>query len=198
MKTVSVKVASAVIASLGLAAGAVGMVGAQTGSIGSTGEDSENTVLVNNDENRDVTKNADVTAENNNPQTAVSGDATVEDGDDEGTAASGEAANASTFTGGVTVGQGGSGAASLTSGGSGAVAGTITGETGEDSANHVEVNNNVQHTNEHNATVNVTNNNSQYAESGAAVVTGGEDGGNATSGVARNTSNSTFTIGVTQ
>jgi len=198
MKTVSVKVASAVIAGLGLTAGVVGAVGAQTGSIGETGEDSVNEVIVNRDETVDTTKSADVTAENNNPQTAVTGDATVTDGDDDGTAESGEAGNDSALDGTVTVDQtGNNGGGSNNLNGSD-VSGSIDGPTGEDSENYVEVNSNVERTNDSTANVNVVNNNSQYAQSGNATVDGGEDGGNATTGAALNTSTTSFNINVKQ
>ncbi len=203
MKTVSVKVASAVIAGLGLTVGVVGAVGAQTGTIGETGEDSTNTVLVNSDTDAHSTKNASVHAENNNAQTAVSGDATVEDGDDDGSALSGEATNNGTAEGTVTVDQGpggGGGGPVLSESyvGGGGAEGSISGPTGEGSTNSVEVNKSALLTQEHNANVNIVNNNPQHAESGAATVIGGNDGGTATSGTASNTSNTTFTIGIKQ
>lgn len=199
MKTVSVKVASAVIAGLGLTAGAVGLVGAQvTGSLGTTGEDSQNDAVVTSEDNREYNRDATVTAENNNPQTATSGEATVEDGDDDGTALSGTATNASTFEGSVNVEQGGSGGDDDSEGSTGSGAsGTIDG-TGEDSDNNLEVTHTDNRVWNSNASVNVSNNNTQSAVSGAATVQGGENGGSATSGNASNTSSSTFNVGVKQ
>lgn len=206
MRTVSVKVASAVIAGLGLTAGAVGLAGAQvTGGVGTTGEDSHNEAMVASEDNRQYNRDVNVSAENNNPQSAVSGDATVDDGDDDGTATSGGAGNTSTFSGGVTVGQGGSGAGSSANAenedGNGthgsAVSGTIEG-TGEDSDNYLDVTHTDNRTWNSTADVNVVNNNTQNAVSGAATVQGGENGGSATSGSAANTSSSTFNINVQQ
>ena len=195
MRTVSVKVASAVIAGLGLTAGVVGLAGAQvTGNLGTTGEDSQNDAVVTSEDNREYNRDVSVTAQNNNPQTATSGDATVEDGDDDGTAASGTAGNNSTFEGGVTVSQGGSGGDG--SGGS-AVSGTIEG-TGEDSDNNLDVTHTDNRVWNSTANVNVVNNNTQSAVSGAATVQGGENGGSATSGNAANTSSSTFNVNVQQ
>ncbi len=207
MKTVSVKVASAVIAGLGLTAGVVGAVGAANGSVGSTGEDSSNDVVVTSDDRREVNKNATVNAQNNNPQSASTGNADVDDGEEDGTAESGEASNNSDFDGAVTVGQGGSGAdddnnvSSFdddSAGGSGGASGSIDGETGEDSDNSVDVDSTVRRNYNSNATVNVQNNSSQSATSGDATVSGGEEGGSATSGAATNTSTSRFDLNVQQ
>lgn len=197
MKTVSSKVATAVVVALGLTAGVVGMVNAQTtGEIGTTGEDSSNHVnVVDNDSNKTV-KHSDVNAENNNPQHATSGSATVSDGDDEGEAMSGEAKNASKLNGGVTVTQTGADDDEAAAAG-GDVKGSIAG-SGEDSRNRVNVLSNVQTTNKATSNVNVENNNSQSAKSGNATVKGGEDGGKATSGAASNTSDTTFTVTVNQ
>lgn len=199
MRTVSVKVASAVIAGLGLTAGVVGAVGAQTGgSIGDTGEDSLNEVIVTNDETRETNKDATVNVENNNPQTSVSGDATVEDGDDDGTAESGEAGNDSALDGTLEVVQTGGNGGGDDDDDNGDVTGAIEGETGEDSENYVEVNNTRDVTRNSSADVNIVNNNPQYAQSGNATVDGGEDGGNATSGAVLNTSTTSFNVRVEQ
>ena len=198
MGTVSVKVASAVIAGLGLTAGVVGLTSAQTtGEISNTGEDSVNDAVVDSEDNRTWTKDATVDFTNNNDQTATSGEATVEDGDDEGAATSGGADNDSTLDGAVTINQGGgSGGGGDDNGGSGAT-GTIDG-TGEDSDNVLDVTHTDNRTYDSTANVTVTNNNPQNATSGDATVSGGNDGGTATSGPASNTSSTTLTIGVTQ
>lgn len=200
MKTVSVKVASAVVAGLGLTVGVVGMVGAQaSGNVGTTGEDSRNSALVTSETNSAELRASEVKATNNNPQSAMSGHATVEDGDDDGTATSGGATNGSTFNGGVTVGQaGGSGAGgSAGANAEAGASGTISG-TGEDSKNDLQVHSTDNRLHASVSNVQVTNNNTQRATSGAATVTGGEDGGNATSGNAANTSSSTFNVNVQQ
>lgn len=192
MKTVSVKVASAVIAGLGLATGAVGVVGAQV--VGETGDDSSNNVIATNDDRRETTKSATVDAVNNNPQTAVSGDAEVNDGDDNGTAETGAAGNESELTGDVTVDQQNGTNNNSGAGGTGDVSGT----TGEDSDNNVESHNTVRHTDERNATVDIVNNNTQTAVSGNATVDDGDDGGKATTGDATNKSTTSFTVNVKQ
>jgi len=181
MKLVSVKAASAVIAAIGLAAGTVGVVGASTGVIGQTGDDSANYVSTTSATEHTV----DANVENNNEQRSVSGDATVEEGDDAaGTAATGAAGN----TAGQTVT--GSIEASATADAATANSGSIT--AGSDSTNEVQ-----SHTDYNTSTsVNIANNNTQNARSGNAVVTGNENGGSATTGAATNaaTQSTGFTV----
>jgi hypothetical protein len=199
MQILSVKVASAVIAGIGLAAGGVGIVGAQvTGGIDTTGEESTNNATVTETDNRQAMRNANVTATNNNPQTAVSGAATVDEGDDDADAMSGNAGNDSTLNGDVTVDQaGGSGGEGNLEGGNGDATGTVA-NTGENSTNNLAVHDTDNSMHHRNANVNVTNNNTQVAQTGAATVNGGDDAGSATSGAANNVSDTTFTVNVQQ
>lgn len=193
---VTVKVASAIIAALGLTAGAVGVVGAATGTIGETGDGSDNTV--NATDSVDTTKDnsAEVNLENNNPQEAVSGDALVEDNDTGGGATTGVASNG--HTAGNTVGANfAADDPDEVAPGTGASAGTITGPTGDDSTNSVDAHTDYVANTTNTATVNITNNNNQGAYSGHATVTGNDEGGAATTGAATNTSTTTNTVSLT-
>jgi hypothetical protein len=180
---ITVKVASAVIAAMGLTVGAVGVVGAATGTIGTTGDDSENHVTATSDTNHSVY--ADV--ENNNEQDATTGHATIEGNDDTaGSAGTGAAENGNTqeVTGGVEFGDA-EGEESAVGGASAA----ITGPTGDDSSNSA-----VAHSDYETRTrVDIENNSSQSATSGNATVSGNENGGSATTGAASN--ESTQTVG---
>jgi hypothetical protein len=184
---VSVKVASAVIAGLGLTIGAVGAVSAATGSMTDTGRDSANTANVSDDTTTNGVNSTNVGVTNNNPQDAVSGNAVVAGNDDDaGDAKSGNARNKSDVKvdGTISYGSTNSGSEAAAPAGSSA---TIEG-TGRHSDNTVNASSTTT-TNQTNATnITVTNNNSQAAKSGDATVSHNENGGNATSGAASNAS----------
>lgn len=192
---VSVKVAAAVIAGLGLTTGLVGVVGASSGSIGTTGDDSKNHVTATSA----TDKNADVNLSNENNQAALSGNATVVDNDDEaGDVGTGTAGNTGgqTVTGGVDFSGSGAGEAaaddSTPAAGAGNASGAITGQTGDDSTNTVETHSDYSA----NASVNINNTNNQAAVSGNTVVRGNENAGAATTGNASNASTQSTSFNV--
>lgn len=188
--------AAVVVLGAGLAGGAAS---AATGMIDGTGPDSTQVVSSNTEATHEFNNDVEASFTNNNPQTALSGDATADDSNTAGGAMSGAANNGSTTGANLTVDQ--SGAASAV-GGSGASSestneGTIS-NTGPNSDSTVTSTSKHTVTVNNNANLSVTNNNTQEAVSGVAVVSGNTEGGNATSGSAANTSNTTFTLNVTQ
>lgn len=191
------QVAAVVVLGAGLAGGAAS---AATGMIDGTGPDS--TQVVSNTSNAEHEYNNDVSGDftNNNPQTALSGDATADDSTTAGDATSGTASNDSTLGAELTVNQSSAAAAGGTGAGTDADAmgsGTIS-NTGPNSDSTVTNNSSRTVTVNNSADLRVENNNSQEAVSGVSVVSGNTTGGNATSGNATNTSNTTFKLNVTQ
>lgn len=186
------QVAAVVVLGAGLAGGAAS---AATGVIDGTGPDSA--AVVSSDSNATHEVNNDVKAEftNNNPQTALSGDATADDSNTAGDATSGVAGNDSTTAADLTVSHGANGAAGLNVDDEEENSGTIS-NTGPNSDSTVTSTSNTEVTVNNTTDLTVTNNNAQHAVSGVAVVSGNTEGGSATSGNATNTSNTSFTLNV--
>jgi hypothetical protein len=190
MKLVSIKVASAVIAGLGLSLGAVGAVSAYTdGSLSDTGRNSDNVITASDTTTSNTINGTNVGVTNNNPQTATSGSATVKHNDDSaGDATTGDAGNQSEVTVDGTINYGSHGSSDESAATASAGASASISNTGRNSANSVNTTSTSATNKTNSTTIAVTNNNVQTATSGSAAVTGNENGGNATSGAASNSS----------
>lgn len=193
------KTATAVATSLGLVVGFAALAGAApVSTIDTTGPDSFNKVKNTLWVDVDVTNHNNLTAHNTNHQSAWTGSAVVNDNTTGGSARSGSASNANSFSASATVNNSGSSA------GLGSISGMLGGSanssisnTGPDSLNKVTnkatVNVDINNTNN----LHVTNNNTQTATSGSAAVTHNTTGGDAVSGNASNTASSNVTFSVT-
>jgi hypothetical protein len=188
-----ITVAAAVVSTLTLGAG---VVGAQ--SIDHSGPDSSNHTSWSSTVDHKMTNATNVSATNNNPQMAHSGNAKSEDSTTGGGATTGSAANMSGLVGEVTT----SNPAGSGMGASSAVAadvsdgGNIT-SSGPDSHNSVVTKSSVKTQVANTTNVNLVNNNSQSAVTGNATVSENTSGGNAMSGNAMNTSTTSFTVNTT-
>ncbi len=180
------------VAALALSSAAVG---ASDASIDETGPDSYNKVEFDNHFRTRVTNNNNASATNNNPQSASTGDAKVKHNTTGGDATSGDASNESNLDVSYNVDNSGGNWVTGWDGLDG-VSGDIS-NTGPDSRNKIEFDNNVRITVSNNNNLSVTNNNSQTASTGDARVSGNTTGGDATSGNASNTSNTTIEMEVT-
>lgn len=182
---------------MGLAVTPVGLVSANA-DIDTTGPDSTNKIELRSEAKHRVTNNNNLSATNNNPQYARSGDADVKHNTEGGDAESGSAMNDSSLS--VSAEIDNSSASENASCGCGDsmtdIDASIT-KTGPDSYNKIEVKHksDVRVTNNNN--ISITNNNSQTAKSGDAKVYGNTEGGGATSGDASNTSSTTIDLMVT-
>lgn len=190
---------AASITSLGLVVGLAGLAAADnsTGTISGNGANSSNTVRTKNIHRLHVDNDNDVHLTNNNPQYASSGDANSQYNTGGGAnATSGAANNFSTMHASVSLnnssamGGGGGGGSNTTNGtisGNGAFS-TSTVNTKNVSSVNVDNDNDVR----------VTNNNCQTATTGDATSSYNVGGSsNATSGPATNTSNSDFSVSIT-
>jgi len=183
---------------LGLAVTPVGLVSANA-DIGTTGPDSTNKIELRSEARHRVTNNNNLSAENNNPQSANSGDSKVYDNTEGGDAESGSAMNDSFLSVSADVDNSSASEGAFCGcegGGLGDVDASIE-RTGPDSYNKIEVKqkSDVRVTNNNN--ISVTNNNSQSATSGDASVKHNTEAGDATSGDAENVSTTTIDLMVT-
>lgn len=193
------RLAAASVSSLGLVVGFAGLAGASasdtTAHMSYTGPDSSNVVRTVNRTNTTVRNNNNLTLTNNNPQHAYSGSAEVEGNTRGGDAWSGNATNNSTMNATVHVTNSSVGGSGGTGGGSNNTQASMS-YTGPDSYNKISTTNttttNVTNTND----VRITNNNTQTATSGSAEVEHNTVGGNAVSGDASNTSNTSFNVSI--
>jgi len=173
-----------------------GVAAANAGSIDGTGPDSYNKVSSESRSTRKAENNNRVRVENNNPQSAYTGDASVRHNTTGGDATSGDAANDSLLRATVRLNNGGSSAAAFAGGSNGGASGDIS-NTGPDSYNKVEFKASEYVKVQNNNDVKVQNNNTQKASSGDAKVSGNTTGGSATSGGASNISTNETTVEIT-
>ncbi len=186
----------AAVAVMGLAL-STGVAGAASSSIDTTGPDSTNKVEFKNRHYTRVTNNNDLSATNNNPQSAYTGDADVKKNTTGGDATTGNAKNDSLLSVDANVDNSGSLCDCLGGNGSGHDdEGTIE-NTGPDSYNSIKFNNESTVKVTNNNHIAVTNNNSQKASTGDASVYKNTTGGNATSGDAENISTTELSLTVT-
>jgi hypothetical protein len=188
-------IAATTVSSVGLMFGLVGVVGASP-SISNTGPGSTNKVSSHSSYEQRVTNKNNIGLTNSNTQHAGSGTVTVRHNTTAGDATSGDAANSTSLSAGVSVDNSASSSAmSLSGSGSGSMDGSIN-QTGPDSHNTItnssEVTNTVANTN----TVAVHNTSNQTATTGSVTVSGNTTGGSATSGNASNDNMSTYSLSV--
>lgn len=190
------RITAATVLGVGFSAGVASA--ATTGTItGPTGPDSNNQVVFNGSDTRDVDNRNRVNVQNKNHQDADSGKAEVRHNTTGGNAASGDATNDNWFEADLRVNNSGSSAAALNGGGGGAQSGSITGPTGPDSNNQVTFNGSTNVTVDNENCVTVDNDNHQSASTGDAKVEDNTTGGNATSGSATNVNTSKVTLSIT-
>jgi len=186
---------ASVAAGLTFAAG-VGVAGASSGSIDTTGPNSRNIVKFKNLNNKNLTNNNNVGVTNGNSQSAYTGNAKVKHNTTGGNATSGDADNANSLGVNLTIDNSGCGCDGSSGGNGGSWTGDIS-NTGPHSFNKIKFTNenNVNVTNNNN--VGVNNSNTQTAASGSARVSDNTTGGDATSGSASNTNETSVTISLT-
>lgn len=180
------------VASLTL--GAATVAGATSGTIDTTGPDSHNDINYSSTSTVSLDNNNNASATNNNPQSTVSGEAEVEHNTTGGNATSGAASNDSSLEVSYSVSNNGMSWGNMGSDSFGDDA-TIK-NTGPDSENTIGFVHTMSVNVSNNNNLTVTNNNSQTAVSGEAEVEGNTTGGNATSGDASNTSNTTIMMDI--
>ena len=185
------RLVAAVTVSLGFVSGAA----AAASSINDTGPDSYNKVKNLSTNSLSIDNDNDVTASNSNHQKAYTGDALVQHNTTGGSATSGDANNDNSFSASVSIDNSGF-CGCLGNFGSGADMGGSIDLTGPDSTNVIEnkVNNNVRVNNDND--VRVTNTNDQHASSGDATVYGNTTGGDATSGNASNSNDTSLVLSI--
>lgn len=188
--------AATVITSLGLTAG---VAAAQTGggSISDTGPDST-AIIRTKIKTRTYLKNKnDLHVANNTSQTALSGNAIVEDNTDGDDATTGEASNTNSLSVAASVDNNTADtlAAALT-GVPGYAGGGDISDTGPDSYAKISTKVYTDTTVKNYNTLYVSNNTDQTALSGDAEVSHNTDGGDATSGDANNTNSTSVTLNV--
>lgn len=193
------KTLGAIVTSVGFVVGFAALSSAAPGSsIGTTGPDSDNQIKNTSSQHLKVKNDNDIKVDNNNHQSAYSGEAEVTHNTEGGSATSGGASNENSFTGSATVNNSAS-TSDLTgvvgNGGGGNFEASIN-KTGPDSINKIEnkVTTEVQITNDNYLRVN--NINTQTATSGDATVRGNTEAGDATSGDASNMNSSSVTFHV--
>lgn len=196
------KTIAAVATSLGMVVGFAALAGATPMStIDTTGPDSINKVQNSAWVDIDVTNHNNLSARNDNHQSAWTGDAKVTGNTRGGSALSGDATNHTSFHASATVNNSGaSGALKSVLCGCEALGGSGSSSisnTGPDSYNKISNKTNVNVDVNNTNTIKVTNNNTQTATSGDATVTHNTTGGSATTGNASNTSNTSATFNVT-
>lgn len=171
--------------------------GASSGNIDTTGPDSHNVIEFENEYRTDVDNHNNVSGSNNNPQSASSGDAKVYKNTTGGDAGSGAASNESSLSADISIDNSGSTEAALASGnGAGDDSAEIS-NTGPDSYNKVEFENEYKTDVENHNTLSFSNTNTQSASTGNATVSRNTTGGDATSGDASNTSSVDIVFSVT-
>lgn len=181
------KYASIGLASLGIG---LGVAAADSADIGTTGPDSKNKIEISKHHDVDVDNNNNVGVNNDNDQKAKTGDAKAYDNTTAGDARSGDAENSNDTSTEVKITNAGGGSWAPMWG-NGSASASID-NTGPDSYNSVKFHYSSNLDVNNNNSVNVTNNNDQYARSGSASVKHNTTGGDAVSGSATNT-NSTST-----
>ncbi len=191
------KTIGAALTSLSLVVGLSGFAGATAGTISNTGPGSYNSIKDKVYHKMKVVNNNNLGVDNSNSQTAYTGDAKVKNNTTGGSATTGDAGNANTFSVAATVNNAASSAAmaSVAAGGGGSNTANIN-QTGPDSTNKVSFKEVVKVNVENNNNISVSNTNSQSATSGDAVVVHNTTAGDATSGDASNTNNTTVNFNV--
>jgi hypothetical protein len=184
------KALAAALIGIGLSAG---MAAAQTGSIDTTGPDSNNNIEFKDELDVDVDNKNDAEVRNDVDQDADSGDADVNHNTTGGDATSGDAMNESELSTSATMSNSGVGDLGDWWGGSGSSSASID-NTGPDSDNTVEFNNDTRIDVDNNNYLDVDNDVDQDADSGDADVDGNTTGGDATSGDAHNSSSVSTTV----
>lgn len=193
------KTVGAAATSLGLVVGFAALAGAApTSSITGTGPDSYNKVKNRVSSYIKVENNNDLSARNTNTQRAWSGDARVTHNTYGGSATSGDTENTNSFHVSATVDNAASGGAwnDVAGLGGGNDADTTIDHTGPDSYNKVENDSRMTVRVENNNNLRVTNTNNQTARSGDATVYDNTEGGDATTGDARNDNSTTVNFNV--
>lgn len=190
------RISATVASSVALVAGFAGIAGAAT--IDRTGYNSDNRITARNEVRTRVNNDNDVRLTNNNPQTAVSGDAEAEKNTTSGHVESGAAHNDSLLDASVDVDNSGSTSAALGAGGGldWDLGDASISQTGADSLNRITFRNEVNTTVNNDTDVRITNNNSQTAVSGDAEAEKNTTVGDVRSGDATNVSTATFEVSV--
>lgn len=185
------RISAAVVTGLSLT---TGVAAAHSGTINQTGAGSDNDVRGTTTINRRVDNNNNLRAENNNPQSARSGEVTAYRNTTTGDVTSGSAMNDSLLRVNATVSNSGSGsedAANMGGSNSGAIS-----NTGASSSNTVRWDYTSNSTVRNNNNINVQNNNSQSAQSGSVNVKENTTSGSASSGDASNVSTNEIMLNV--
>lgn len=176
-----------------------GLAAAQQATVDTTGPDSEVEISAEMETNYDVENNTSLTATNNNPQMARTGDVSADSNTEVDGGGSGDAMNDGSMMGSISVNN-----SSASDGAGDAFMGAGEGQnvevmnTGPDSEVEVdyEVEMDVDITN--NTDIEITNNNRQHARSGDVDVTNNTmAGGDFSSGDASNSSSVEFTFDIT-
>lgn len=189
------RISATVASSVALVAGFAGVAGAAT--IDRTGFSSDNRITHRNEVRTRVNNDNQVRLTNNNPQTAVSGDAEAEKNTTGGNVHSGEAMNDSFVDARVHLDNSGSTSAAVANhGGGGDMGAASISQTGAESSNVISSRNSVRTTVNNDNHVSITNNNSQTAVSGDADAEKNTTAGDVMSGDASNVSTSTFEVSV--
>lgn len=192
------KTVGAGVLSLGLIVGMAGFAGAMpgSGSIDTTGPRSNNQIRNRTTHRVDLRNDNDLKVVNTNHQDAWSGDATVKNATNAGSALSGNAMNSNTFSANVRVDNTASTAAALAPMESGDSSDASISDTGPRSNNEISnsVYTNVDVDNDND--LDVYNHSTQVATSGNATVKNTTNGGDATSGDASNTNSTSVTFSV--
>ncbi len=194
-----IQTTGATVVSVLLASGA--LVGAQSGTIDTTGPDSTNEVSHSAEVETTVENSNTVDASIDTTQDAESGEATVENTTEGGSAETGHAENENTVHAEVMIENGGSGSGDMNSIAD-AVMNNASSEssierTGPDSTNTITSDSTVTTTVTNENDIAVTSNVEQTATSGDANVSDSTMGGDATSGDAHNSSSSMFSFSIT-
>lgn len=191
------KTIGAAVLSLSLLVGLSGFAGAVSGSVSNTGPDSYNTIKSETNKRVRVYNNNRLRVDNDNRQSAHTGDAKVIDNTTGGDARTGAASNANSLNVSATVNNASSASAwaGVGGGGGGSNHATIN-QTGPDSTNKIKFEDTTRVTVNNTNNVNVDNDNHQTATSGDAKVIHNTTGGDAVTGNASNTNNTTVKLDV--
>lgn len=189
MKKQLVRAAAATVLGLSLTTGFA------AADINTTGPDSSNTQRTSVSASSNVNNNNRVHATSNNSQDASTGQAVTNDNTTAGDASTGDARNDASTHASVSVSN-----QSSPPSGANAILGNVPSmnitKTGPDSDNTVSYTANFSNNVSNNNDIAVTTNSSQSSSTGDAVVTHNTEGGSASTGSASNSSNSSFTLDV--
>lgn len=191
------KTLGAGVLSLGLVVGLAGFASAApgSGSISDSGAHSYNKVTQWTSHRVMVSNDNDLHATNNNTQTAYTGVAVTKDNHTAGAASTGSATNTNSLNASVAVNNAASSAAAMPAPSTQSSTASIT-DSGAHSYNKVTSVDTSSTFVDNDNTVSVTNNNTQSAVSGAAIVKDNHTAGDAVSGDATNSNSTTISFNV--